>query len=178
MNCSICQKRTTSKEIEPNLTVHECEDHGIWLPALNYWRWMATENISYPPVIVDGEYEASEIDSKSGKACSSCGQFLQRFAVGHGVAFHVDQCSKCMNIWLDKGEWEILKEKNLHNAIHFMFSEPWQNRVQEERDEAQYQALFRSKLGDELFETIYDFKKSVSNHEQYNLILTYLSNER
>ncbi len=177
MNCPICQKKTIQKEIAPKLETSVCEEHGMWIPALNYWRWIAMQNISYPPSIKDGTFEAGELDSKGGKFCTDCSQVLQSYAVGHGVKFHVDQCSKCMSIWLDSGEWEALTEKNLHSAIHFMFSESWQYKAQKEQAQTHYDSLLRTKLGDELFEKISQFKKSISSHDEYHLILTYLSNE-
>ncbi len=174
MNCPICKSNTVSTEVETGLDVEICEEHGMWIPALSYWKWIATQNISYPPVINDGEFESGEMDTKSGKICNDCGQLLRRFAVGHGVSFHVDQCPNCTSIWLDAGEWEMLKKKNLHSAIHFMFSAPWQNKVRKIKEKEQYESLYRNKLGDEFFEEVQSFKKRILSHDDYSLIMTYL----
>ncbi len=174
MDCPICRNDTELKVIESGLEGTECERHGIWIPALHYWKWIATQNITYPPEINDGEFEAGETDTKSGKVCSDCGKVLRRYAVGHGVGFHVDQCPNCTSIWLDSGEWEILKEKNLHSAIHFMFSEPWQNRVKKDKVQDHFESQYRTRLGDSLFEEVHAFKKMIIDHEDCSLILTYL----
>ena len=178
MSCPVCQSKLEKIVLDKELEAQKCDNHGIWIPALNYWRWLATQQISYPPKINEGEFEATPEDSRNGKICGSCGQLLYRYGVGHGVSFHIDQCPKCSGIWLDNGEWEVLIKKNLHNAMHFMFSDPWQNKVNAEEEQANYESLLISKFGEELFEKVREFKAVMKESNQESLIVTYLQNRR
>lgn len=177
MLCPICKGHLENKELEKSLNVLVCEEHGIWLPAISYWKWIALQNITYPPKIEEGEFdEVSGQDTQGDKSCSDCGRFLTRYSIGHGVQFHVDQCSACAGIWLDSGEWEILKQKNLHNAIHFMFSEGWQSRVSKQIQQKNYDDMMAEKFGTELFEEIKQLRGRLSDLKLRDLAVAYLSN--
>ena len=49
-------------------------------------------------------------DVQGAKICPECGRILLKYKVGHGLDFFVDHCSGCGGIWLDKNEWNALKE--------------------------------------------------------------------
>lgn len=177
MQCPICSEDLLEEVLEPGLYASICEKHGKWLPAVNYWKWIATQHISYPPKIEPGEFdEVSTMDRHGEKLCSECGIYLARYSIGHGIHFHIDQCPQCAGIWLDSGEWEVLKKKNLHNAIHFMFSESWQLRVGRENQKEDLDEIMYEKLGYELYTKVTSLRSKLIDHNMRDVVIAYLTN--
>ncbi|MEM7388195.1 MAG: zf-TFIIB domain-containing protein, partial [Verrucomicrobiota bacterium] len=122
------RSRLTSCQLEPDLTAWQCPaSGGYWIPAKAYWRWKET----HPPK------ETSEADNPatpSGETprkiliCPESGTLLTRYKVGHGLGFSIDRSSLTGGVWLDKGEWERLKEKDLHRQLHLIFTQSYQSR--------------------------------------------------
>ena len=88
--------------------------------------------------------------NEAGKAklCPECGRFLTRAKVGHGVGFHLDRCGACGGTWFDANEWEVLRARNLHDDVHFIFSAAWQAHVARREREEAHERLMAEKLGD------------------------------
>ena len=71
-----------------------------------------------------------------------------RYRVGHGVGFTVDRCRNCEGAWLDGGEWEALRLRNLHDDLPRIFDDEWQRAVKREVQEQTTEENFRRRLGD------------------------------
>ncbi len=88
------------------------------------------------------------------------------------------ECPKCGGIWLDKNEWEVLKSRNIHEEIHFIFSEPWQKAVLQDEQKKAYEAHAEKLLGNADYGRLSEFKKWVSRHPQKSFILAYVKDQQ
>lgn len=176
MKCPHCKSSNMAvTELEQNLSAHECSDClGVWIKAANYWRWLQRHGESLPELPAEMTAALDVEDSTNAKVCPDCGHFLTRKQVGHGISFQIDRCTTCGGIWLDKNEWDILKSRNLHDEIHFVFSEAWQKEVLSEQ-QAEYRAKHAMEiLGSADYNKLVDVKNWLSDHPQKEFIMAHI----
>jgi Zn-finger nucleic acid-binding protein len=141
MNCPRCKSTTlVPEDLEPGLAGLKCRQcGGRWIEGSRYLGWVAAQGqqLAEKPPAEGVELPVTESDK--AKLCPECGRFLTRAKVGHAVGFHLERCANCGGIWTDANEWEVLKSRNLHDNLHFIFSGAWQAEVMRQE---------RKRLGD------------------------------
>ncbi len=147
--------------------------NGQWISSKEYLMWLR-QNVSR---VSDNQY--SDIyfdidDSKEAKICPDCGRILIKFKVGHGLDFKLDHCNTCGGVWFDKYEWDVLKNRNLHNDIHSIFTTEWQALIRTNERERYLEEIYIKKFGDDYLR-IKEFRKWLDQHDQKSSILAYLS---
>ena len=182
MQCPVCKTaRLEIVELEPGLKAHGCPRcGGHFLDLVRYLDWVARQGSTPTPPPVTSLI-VPIADSSPGKLCPSCGAFLIRYQIGHGVGFALDRC-RCGGIWLDRDEWAALKARGLHDEIHRVASEPWQNEVKsQERQEAfrqTVQAALDGKLaqevGDADLKLVKEFTRWLEDHPARKAVFGYL----
>lgn len=175
MHCPSCGSNELKiKNPEKDLSVLECQKcFGYWLSAPNYWQWKEKQEAVLPEV--EGESTIDAEDSTSVKVCPECMKIMPKYRIGHGSVNKIERCNTCAGIWFDKNEWELLVSKNLHDEIHKIFSQPWQDKVIKEEAEKRYESLVKQKIGEELFTNVKEFKALITEHREKSIILAYLN---
>lgn len=176
MNCPNCgHVGLNTKEVDTDLFVAECPQcEGYWISASAYWVWLKRQEATLPEITPEVAIEA--IDSDTVKICPECMKIMPKYHVGHGTENRIERCSTCAGMWFDKNEWELLASKNLHDEIHKIFSQPWQDRVKKEKEEERYAALVSTIVGAEDFEKVKEFKHLIKDHSAKSTILAFLNN--
>lgn len=163
------------KEIEPGLMAYECpRSGGVWITLQAFEQWKAQQSSktcavsNHSPVAVD--------DSKlPALICPESGCVLLRYKVGHGLQFHVDRSPVTGGIWLDRGEWETLRQKGLHVDLNLIFTASYQRDVRAVEYAQSLEKAYRERIGEPDFGRVKDFKAWMTQHAQGNDILCYLS---
>ena len=157
MNCPVCKTTPLqSMTLEQQLKASSCSDcQGQWIGAVDYWQWLERHGETLPEKEPDS-IPLEVADSQKAKLCPECRRIMLRYKVGHGLTFTLDQCSSCNGIWFDANEWDALRQRNLHDEVHLVFSAPWQAQV---RREESRQVL--AKLYTEWFQHDYDKIKTI-----------------
>lgn len=179
MKCPSCESHTKLEiiELEPELLGRKCSNcEGIWIPSFQYWRW----HTKHGNIITEKNIhiENSNMDSKQGKFCPECKTYLANRRIGHGLNFTVDHCFNCKGFWLDKGEWEALNKKNLHDELHLIFTEQWQNELKKEQSVQTYEKSIAKAIGENDYQKIKLFKNWLYHHEKAGVIINYLINKK
>ncbi|MEK7723973.1 MAG: zf-TFIIB domain-containing protein, partial [Acidobacteriota bacterium] len=81
------------------------------------------------PLIPSKKLKVSIPEFELARLCPECRRILVKYKVGQNIPFLIDRCGQCAGIWLDKGEWEILKRRNLHDDLQKIFTDHWQEEV-------------------------------------------------
>src|SRR4030095_6646242 len=101
------------------------------LRGAEYWNWLEEHKPSLP-----GERDRSRglsiADSGLHIDCPECRVRMVRYLVGRGFSFTIDHCQGCKGVWLDRNEWEALKQHGLHDDLNSMFTSFWQDEAQKE----------------------------------------------
>lgn len=161
------------REIEPGLEAYECpKSGGLWIPLQSYLAWRerhpaeASAPISAPPVPDDSRRRAL--------ICPESGRLLLRYRVGHGLQFHLDRSPATGGVWLDKGEWEALKGKGLHRALHLIFTAAYQRQVRTSEYARSLEETFRDRIGAADFTKVAEFGPWLAGHPRRRNICCYL----
>ncbi len=177
MNCPLCDAiALTEKTLDEGLIVHDCPScEGRWLSFSNYWGWLEKQGEILPEKSGDSA-TLDSIDTKQAMLCPECSHIMIKFKIGHGISFHLDRCGHCKGVWFDKNEWETLRERNLHDEIHRIFTTKWQKEIHSEMLAKQIKEVYEEKFG-EGYDKIKDFKSWVELQGEKSAILAYLTNE-
>jgi Zn-finger nucleic acid-binding protein len=163
------------KEIEPGLSAYVCpESGGIWIPLQAYFAWREQQPAA--PIVESPEFVSLPADDSKRRAliCPESGRVLLRYKVGQGLNFHIDRSPATGGVWLDKGEWEALRSKNLHTQIHLIFTASYQRQIRSADYEQSIQDSFKERIGTD-FARVEEFKDWLMAHPRRREIFGYLS---
>lgn len=176
MRCPICNiNKFEAIVLEDDLRALNCtECGGHWINSFQYWLWQE----KLPQKLEEKKEKSSlqAVDVKKMKKCPECNNILQRYAVGHGTDFEIDRCEKCRGIWFDKNELEILKDKNLHDEIHFIFSNHWQSEARKEKMSQNRETMLEKLVGEEGVTILKEFKNWYQKQNDKSTITAFLNN--
>lgn len=188
MQCPVCKTRRLERQIlDDHLVTHVCNDcMGQYIRSNDYFQWLNRHGQILPEKPRDQQADLPVSDSKPGKLCPECGAFLILHKVGHEIDFHIERCARCAGIWFDENEWEILKSRNLHDEVHFIFSEAWQSQVKKEQRKQEYNQvvtrILDGKLGEQMsnqdLDKLREFKDWLDDHPLSSQLYAYLTSTR
>jgi len=116
-------------------------------------------------------------EPKGAKLCPECGHILIKYKVGHGVGFSVYDCGACHGIWLDKHEWDVLKQHNLHDEIHLILDASWQRQIRSEASKQKLEQIYEKRFGPETFAEIKKIQSWLAAQPQRSALLAYLGDK-
>jgi Zn-finger nucleic acid-binding protein len=178
MNCPVCKTFALEPAtLEANLTASTCANcGGHWISGKEYWKWMDVHGENLPERLPAGD-EPEVHDSAGPKICPEDGHFLRAYRTGHDLAFDLDHCASCYGIWFDHNEWEVLKGRNLHDEVHYFFSEAYQAGIFKEEHAAIRRKALAERFGEQDFAEILRIKRWIDGHPKRRELLAFLLNE-
>ena len=176
MNCPACQSENFAQvELDAGLNAFRCEScAGHWLRGVNYWHWLGSHGENLPERREPSSDEAQPEDRKA-KLCPECHASMFRYTVGHGLGFGLDQCPACKGIWFDAAEWETLRERNLHDDIHAVFTAPWQAEVSREERRRRLEQIYLKRFGAEDYAEVRRVRQWLDASARKQELLAYLT---
>jgi len=176
MKCSACKtsslQPTTLEDHLKALSCSSCDSK--WIKAADYWHWLEKHGERLPEKEPDA-IPIQAADVQKAKLCPDCQQIMLRYRVGHNLDFAVDQCGRCNGVWLDAGEWKALKQRNLHDEIHLIFSAAWQSQIRKEEAKELLTSVYSESFKSD-YEKIKQMKSWIDSHPQKKRIIDYLFN--
>lgn len=174
MKCPSCKHDAfQTRDLDQGLSCNHCSNcQGNWISGQQYWDWLRAkgENLAERE---PGAPTPQVADSPSAKTCPSCGRWLIKYKVGHGLAFQVEHCGGCDGVWLDQNEWDALKARNLHDDLQYICDSLWQRGVHREETDALANARFAKSLGGD-FQRAREVREWITNHPNRAVLLAYL----
>lgn len=159
MQCISCKNAELEpKELEAGLLVAGCATCGGALVSLmNYRYWLDKTH---------GEITATDVtvpdlpaEVPSVRACPKCSRLMTKYQVGPTTDHYLDLCSACDEAWLDKGEWQLLKQLDLQGKLPKIFTDAWQRNIRKARHEIALNERYQKILGAEDFARAHEFKQ-------------------
>jgi Zn-finger nucleic acid-binding protein len=164
------------REIEPGLTAYECpKSGGFWIPLQSYTAWQEKHPSRQSDASANSNTPVVQDDSaRRALICPESGRLLLRYRVGHGLPFHIERSPATGGVWLDKGEWEALKNKGLHTSLHLIFTAAYQRQVRSTEYDQTIKETFRDRIGAADFSKVVEFGTWLANHPRRRDICCYL----
>lgn len=178
MRCPQCNgDHLEASELEPGMVAAACRDcKGSLLPLLNYRYWSVSES-GADTVCEQEELSSKELnpeDNKKALLCPKCARMMLKYRIGVEPGNRIDLCASCDEIWLDAGEWDLLKQHGLHTKLPAIVTDVWQRQIRQQRQNQLQQQRYEKLLGKEAFSKCQEFKEWLSNQSEKEQIKQYL----
>lgn len=173
MKCPQCKGyELEPKELEPGLIVGACSKCSGTLVSLMNYRFWADQQHHQASGSSDDIVETQ--DNSIAQVCPKCSKLMTKFQIGHESSNRVDLCTGCDEVWLDKGEWTLLKKLDLADKLPRIFTDAWQRNIRLKRQEKLHKQRYENLLGKDDFSKLDEFKQWLDQHPEKNQIKQYL----
>lgn len=163
-------------ELEPGLIVKRCpESAGCWISSAAYWLWQQELQAASGPLRADDPV-ASDDRGRGALLCPESGTILLRYRVALALPFFVERSPATGGVWLDRGEWQALKQFGLHNRLHLIFTGVYQERLRREEVQQAREAGLRRLLGAD-FPVVADLRAWLLGHPARARVLAWLQQQ-
>lgn len=181
MKCPVCKSpQLGATDLEDGLRFFRCpECRGRWIRGAEYWGWLEQHGPNLP--------ERSELSANDAGLslaepglhldCPECRFRLVKYLVGHGFSFTIDHCAGCKGVWLDRNEWEALKERNLHDDLNSMFTSFWQDAAEKEARKKRLERIYISRFGPDDYAEIERVRAWLATRDNKQDLLAYLTDK-
>ncbi|WP_168189574.1 TFIIB-type zinc ribbon-containing protein [Limnobaculum zhutongyuii] len=173
MQCPKCKTDTlqpsTLDNVIPCQTCKSCS--GDWLMLedyLNHKKQLPVSDKYSDHVVVESE------ESRLALLCPVTGTLMLKFRISKDTDHRLDLSPKVNGIWMDKGEWELLKAHGLADKLNSIFTDVWQRQIRESAAREQFDALYLTQFGEEDYQKIKSIRVWLHQHSQKDRLKAFL----
>ena len=178
MQCTACkQGKLVYTYIEDSLPCHQCTScSGHWLKLDAYLSWLSRIE-SNADSLEKTDFDFYAADSKQVLICPETGSLMLKFKVSNHMDCHIDYSSACAGLWLDAGEWEVLKQAGLILQLNQIATEVWQSRLRKQRTHSVFEEKYEKLFGEEDHQRLKELRAWLGEKEKAREMLAYLSSK-
>lgn len=178
MKCPNCDDTTLKpnklEEHLPSLICDSCG--GTCLSLIAYREWRDTH-----PTIGDN-LDSTDDDiivdeTRRASICPKCSRIMIKYRYMTDKNHGLDLCSHCDEIWLDQGEWTLLKQHDLHGNLPEIFTEPWQRNLKSKISKSRFEEIYEQRFGQTDYQRIKEIREWIKINPKKVDLLCYLNNE-
>lgn len=174
MQCPNCNESELEPvELEDGLIGAGCPQcSGALLSLIQYRYWIDhhdEEEIRIPDETLVAE------ETESAKLCPKCRKMMTKYRIGADTINRLDLCGNCDEAWLDKGEWQLLKQLDVYDCLPSLFTEAWQRNIRKQKEKQGMDKHYSNEIGQEAFNRVQHFKSWLDAHPKADLIKQYLN---
>lgn len=178
MNCTSCNEgRLLPSFIDGQFRAHTCNScGGNWVLIEDYVAWKE-RNQDYQ-FFEDISFSEDEVeDSKRALLCPVSGTIMRKFRISAHNEHKLDYSSVVGGLWLDKGEWELLKNEGLAGSLNAVVTQNWQKDIREQNTKQTLTDVYKAKFGEETYEKIKELRHWLLAQDQKADLRAYLMAE-
>ncbi|NOU50062.1 zf-TFIIB domain-containing protein [Pseudoalteromonas sp. JBTF-M23] len=175
MNCTSCKNGALVPSfIDGLFRAHTCDYcGGNWLLIEDYVAWKE-RNPQYQ-FKCDVSFEESEVtDTRVALLCPASGTFMRKFKITAEHVHKLDYSSATGGLWLDKGEWELLKQEGIAGCLNAVITPNWQRWIRQDNTKQSLSDNYRAKFGDEVYDKVQEIRTWLLSQEQKADLRAYL----
>ncbi len=175
MECTSCQEGTlTPSFMDGQFRAHTCTRcGGNWILVEDFANWKER----HPDYEFSNNYHWSEENSpESSRAllCPVTGSIMRKFRISAETNHRIDYSAAVGGIWLDRGEWELLKSEGLAGTLNNVVTQHWQNRIRQESTHSNFEAIYQARFGQQDYDQIKEIRAWLNSHPQRADLRSYL----
>ena len=178
MRCPVCKNIFLgSITLVDELPARQCPNcRGVSISSNMYLTWRRTLGREFPPkegaIEIDPSWEVREL-----KLCPDCGHIMARYKIFPDTDFYIDRCRSCNGIWLDRNEWEVLIDRNLHDNLNEFFTRPWQDNLRAAEAKNHLEHIYLERLGADDYQKVRQVREWLVQHPMRGMLLAFLQAE-
>ena len=159
MKCTQCNTGTLRPGfIDSLFRAHICDNcGGNWILIEDFVSWREKN----PEHQFNQDLQVEEEASESARAllCPVSGALMSKFRISSHNNHRLDYSAAVGGIWLDKGEWELLKEAGVAGSLNHIVTRSWQHQLREKTAKEHFDELYRAKFGEEAYTKIKELRR-------------------
>jgi Zn-finger nucleic acid-binding protein len=162
MKCTSCNKGILSPSfIDGLFRAHTCTAcAGNWILIEDYVAWKERN----PEFKFSAEATCKIDESTKALLCPVTGTIMTKFLLSSKNSHRLDYSSSMGGIWLDKGEWELLKQEGLAGSLNAILTSHWQKNIRSDSAKDNFSAIYQDKFGQESYSKARDFREWLNSH--------------
>lgn len=172
MKCTSCGAgKLNSAYLESLLPCYCCSNCGGNLFMLrDYLRWkeLQTELESASDSV---EVEVQE--TEKAMICPKSGGLMTKYRIANDTDHRLDLSASIGAVWLDKGEWELLRQKGLIGSVNSIFTDHWQSEIRSQESAEIMTEMYQRKFDDK-YDQIKVFRTLLNEMDCKSEVLAYL----
>lgn len=176
MRCTSCKSGVLKPNfIDELFRAHTCSScGGSWVLIQDYVAWKERNPEYKFPENLTAFDESETSDTKQAMLCPVSGAIMQKFRISAGNDHRLDYSAAVGGLWLDKGEWELLKAEGLAGSLNAVVTQQWQNKVRQDSARENFSEIYKLKFGEDLYSKIREVREWLQSQEQKADIRAYL----
>ncbi len=175
MKCPSCKTETLkSAYLEELFPCHTCDScKGNWIQLEDYFRWKELKFEKQSDSSVDVEM-VELTDTKKALVCPITGKLMLKYRISKESDHRLDLSPYANAVWLDQGEWALLKQQGLAGQINRIFTDPWQKKIRQAVSCENLEALYQEKLGEQDYAKVKEMRNWLADHPHADFIKAYM----
>ena len=157
----------------PCVTCSNCGGNLVMLA--DYLRWRETHQDSEFVRDTKAHIEADEAHDETSRAmiCPMTGTIMTKYRISKDIDHRLDLSPTISAIWMDSGEWELLKKSGLAGKLNNIFTDHWQRGIHSAESADILQAMYQRLFGDQ-YEAVRAFRDNLNEMENRSEVIAYL----
>jgi len=104
-------------------------------------------------------------------------KIMSKYRISGNTNSRLDLCASCDEVWLDGGEWELLKSLELSLKMPTVFTEEWQRKLRKQASAEIREKRLLKIVDKNDVEEIKRIREWLTNHPAKQEIIFFLSHE-
>lgn len=178
MKCTACDNGSlTPSFIDGLFRAHTCTNcAGNWILIEDYAAWR--ERHPDYEFAKDIQFEEEQaVEKKEAMLCPVTHTIMRKFKISAKSSHRLDYCSAIGGLWLDKGEWDLLKSGGLAGSLNALVTDTWQRKIREDSAKEHLADIYRDKFGDEVYNKVKETREWLQSQPNKADLRAYLMAE-
>ena len=172
MECTSCKSgQLLPSFIDGQFRSHTCSNcEGNWILVEDYISWKERNpQFSFK---ADSDCEAEE--TKTAMLCPVTGLIMRKLRLSSNTVHRIDYSASVGGIWLDKGEWELLKDEGLAGSLNSVLTAHWQRNIRIDSTKDNFSAIYTDKFGQVSYDKVKELREWLSQQSNKADLRAYL----
>jgi len=145
MKCTSCKEgELIPSFIDGQFRAQNCTKcNGDWILIEDYVAWKERN----PQFTFDESSNCEVDDTKVALLCPVTGTIMRKFRLSTKNEHRIDYSASVGGVWLDAGEWELLKEEGLAGSLNAVLTAHWQRNIRINNTKDNFTEIYKDKFG-------------------------------
>ena len=157
MKCTSCkQGELIPSFIEGLFRAHTCSHcGGNWVLIEDYVAWKERN----PQHQFDNTLDVQLDESKQAVLCPVTGTIMRKLRLSPNTEHRIDYSASVGGVWLDKGEWELLKKEGLAGSLNGVLTAHWQKNIRMSSTKEHFAEIYKEKFGEQTYQKVKELRE-------------------
>jgi len=161
MKCTSCKAgELTPSFIDGQFRAHTCDNcQGNWILIEDYVSWKERN----PQFTFDNDSCCELEETKTALLCPVTGTIMRKLRLSSNSTHRIDYSASVGGVWLDKGEWQLLKDQGLAGSLNAVLTAHWQRNIRINSTHDNFAQIYKDKFGEADYDKVKELKEWLNN---------------